>query len=113
MATINNISCSKFTMTDCRHDLIATATEASFTSPSYPSNYPPHLGCIWTINASPGFRVELSFTDFSLEPPVNDHCFDAVGVIAREFSSSTSASKAMTTIRVSYQMELIKLSMLN
>lgn len=39
------------------------------SSPNYPSNYPPHADCVWTITAANGHAVELQFEDqFYIEP---------------------------------------------
>uniref|UniRef100_A0A8B9GL35 Cubilin n=1 Tax=Amazona collaria TaxID=241587 RepID=A0A8B9GL35_9PSIT len=39
------------------------------SSPNYPSNYPPHADCVWTITAPNGRAVELQFEDqFYIEP---------------------------------------------
>ncbi|XP_037243046.1 cubilin isoform X5 [Falco rusticolus] len=42
------------------------------SSPNYPSNYPPHADCVWTITAPNGHAVELQFEDqFYIEPSPN------------------------------------------
>ncbi|NXH11671.1 CUBN protein, partial [Bucco capensis] len=42
------------------------------SSPNYPSHYPPHLDCVWTIAAPNGRAVELQFEDqFYIEPSPN------------------------------------------
>ncbi|XP_062489682.1 cubilin isoform X1 [Pezoporus occidentalis] len=42
------------------------------SSPNYPSNYPPHADCVWTISAPNGHAVELQFEDqFYIEPSPN------------------------------------------
>lgn len=39
------------------------------SSPNYPSNYPQHADCVWTITAPNGHAVELQFEDqFYIEP---------------------------------------------
>lgn len=39
------------------------------SSPNYPSNYPLHADCVWTITAPNGHAVELQFEDqFYIEP---------------------------------------------
>lgn len=39
------------------------------SSPNYPSNYPPHADCVWTVTAPNGRAVELQFEDqFYIEP---------------------------------------------
>ncbi|NXY42567.1 CUBN protein, partial [Ceuthmochares aereus] len=42
------------------------------SSPNYPSNYPPHTDCVWTITAPNGHAIELQFEDqFYIEPSPN------------------------------------------
>ncbi|NXD11879.1 CUBN protein, partial [Nothocercus nigrocapillus] len=42
------------------------------SSPNYPSHYPPHVDCVWTITAPNGHAVELQFEDqFFIEPTPN------------------------------------------
>ncbi|NXG41986.1 CUBN protein, partial [Psilopogon haemacephalus] len=42
------------------------------SSPNYPSNYPLHADCVWTITAPSGRAVELQFEDqFYIEPSPN------------------------------------------
>ncbi|NWR90257.1 CUBN protein, partial [Furnarius figulus] len=42
------------------------------SSPNYPSNYPQHADCVWTITAPNGHAVELQFEDqFYIEPSPN------------------------------------------
>ncbi|NXY67496.1 CUBN protein, partial [Glareola pratincola] len=47
-------------------------TSGYTSSPNYPSNYPPHVDCVWTITAPNGHAVELQFEDqFHIEPSPN------------------------------------------
>ncbi|CAL1576609.1 unnamed protein product [Knipowitschia caucasica] len=39
----------------------------AFNSPNYPDPYPPNVECVWTIRSSPGNRLQLSFSMFSLQ----------------------------------------------
>uniref|UniRef100_A0A8B9G508 CUB domain-containing protein n=1 Tax=Amazona collaria TaxID=241587 RepID=A0A8B9G508_9PSIT len=41
--------------------------EGSFSSPNYPSPYPPDSLCIWRIEASPGLAIQLKMETFSVE----------------------------------------------
>ncbi|KFM76021.1 Cubilin, partial [Stegodyphus mimosarum] len=41
--------------------------EGTFATPGYPLNYALDMECIWTIEASAGSKVLLSFTGFALE----------------------------------------------
>ncbi|XP_033761795.1 cubilin-like [Pecten maximus] len=54
-----------------------TAERGSFMSPGYPTAYPPSTECVWTFIVSPGNRLMVSFSVFSLED--NPSCnFDYV-----------------------------------
>ncbi|KAM9519436.1 membrane frizzled-related protein [Guaruba guarouba] len=41
--------------------------EGSFSSPNYPSPYPPDSLCIWRIEVSPGLAIQLKMETFSVE----------------------------------------------
>lgn len=51
--------------TNC--NVLLTDSLGSFTSPCYPSDYPPSQACKWTIQAPAGFIVQITFLDFDLE----------------------------------------------
>ncbi|XP_046451773.1 cubilin-like isoform X2 [Daphnia pulex] len=44
-----------------------TSEHGSFSSPAYPNSYPLSTECIWTISASAGNRVMVSFRMFNLQ----------------------------------------------
>ncbi|XP_072536565.1 adhesion G-protein coupled receptor G6 isoform X2 [Salminus brasiliensis] len=46
---------------------VLTASEGTFTSPCYPSDYPPNKSCAWTLQAPAGFILRITFLDFELE----------------------------------------------
>ncbi|KAI4873306.1 hypothetical protein NFI96_011827, partial [Prochilodus magdalenae] len=46
---------------------VLTSSEGIFTSPCYPSDYPPSQSCAWTLQAPAGFIVQITFLDFELE----------------------------------------------
>ncbi|XP_035217484.1 cubilin-like, partial [Stegodyphus dumicola] len=46
--------------------------EGVFTTPGYPLDYPLSMECIWTMEASPGSKIHISFLNFHLE--VSEHC---------------------------------------
>ncbi|XP_078582053.1 cubilin-like isoform X2 [Branchiostoma floridae x Branchiostoma japonicum] len=52
-------------ISSCGGNLIAE--HGAFNSPGYPQNYPINTECVWTITASPGNRVQVSFSLFDLE----------------------------------------------
>lgn len=41
----------------------------NFSSPQYPSSYPNHIRCHWTIRLPLGYRVKVFFLDLELEGP--------------------------------------------
>ena len=41
---------------------------AHFTSPNYPDNYPNAVECVWLIQTTLGSKIELTITEFDLEP---------------------------------------------
>ena len=41
-------------------------------SPSYPDSYPNDVDCWWTLRASRGHGIRLSFHNFDIE--TTDHC---------------------------------------
>uniref|UniRef100_A0A8C6IWQ4 Uncharacterized protein n=1 Tax=Melopsittacus undulatus TaxID=13146 RepID=A0A8C6IWQ4_MELUD len=43
------------------------SAEGSFSSPNYPSPYPPDSLCIWHIEVSPGLTIQLKMETFSVE----------------------------------------------
>ena len=46
---------------------ILTNDNGFLSSPGYPNSYQPNSNCVWTIRASPGKRIRLSFRAFDLE----------------------------------------------
>ncbi|XP_052472363.1 suppressor of tumorigenicity 14 protein homolog [Carassius gibelio] len=49
-----------------------TALTGNFTSPHFPSFYPPLLDCSWTINVPAGRRIKLEFSMFRVKEPMVD-----------------------------------------
>lgn len=49
-----------------------TGASGWFSSPGYPMNYDMEMECVWTIYASVGNKVHISFQSFHLEN--NDYC---------------------------------------
>ncbi|XP_026966479.1 CUB domain-containing protein 2 [Sagmatias obliquidens] len=48
---------------------VYTAVRGNFSSPQYPSSYPNHIRCHWTIRLPLGYRVKVFFLDLELEGP--------------------------------------------
>ncbi|XP_069124135.1 uncharacterized protein [Argopecten irradians] len=65
-----NASWEEVVIDSCGGNLIADSTENWFSSPDYPSSYPPNLICDWVIQAGRDV-VSLQFVDFSLEETVD------------------------------------------
>lgn len=49
------------------------------TSPNYPLNYPHSRSCEWTITATRGHQIRLTFDEVELETAPNCH-FDALEI---------------------------------
>ncbi|XP_073459945.1 embryonic protein UVS.2-like [Aquarana catesbeiana] len=39
----------------------------TFSTPNYPSNYPPYMDCTWVVTAPIGYQVSVNVTDFNVE----------------------------------------------
>uniref|UniRef100_A0A3B5KUK4 ST14 transmembrane serine protease matriptase n=1 Tax=Xiphophorus couchianus TaxID=32473 RepID=A0A3B5KUK4_9TELE len=50
-------------------DRVLTKNEDNFTSPLYPSFYPPATECTWTIKVSAGNKVRVTFNIFRMKEP--------------------------------------------
>lgn len=48
---------------------LLSKSEGVFTSPLYPSFYPPSVDCVWTIQVPAGKHVRLKFTMFRMKEP--------------------------------------------
>jgi len=56
-------------------------TSVTIRSPNYPQPYPENIQCTWRILAPVGYKVELSFLEFTLEESYLDSgCHDYVSV---------------------------------
>uniref|UniRef100_A0A7G3AGB7 Cubilin n=1 Tax=Lutzomyia longipalpis TaxID=7200 RepID=A0A7G3AGB7_LUTLO len=42
------------------------SVKGDFASPSYPNSYPANVECIWSIEASPGNKIQVEFSEFAL-----------------------------------------------
>nr|VZI50314.1 unnamed protein product [Spirometra erinaceieuropaei] len=69
------------------------ADEGTFTSPGYPSNYPPSKICTWWIKVTSGFAVVLTFESIELEDQP-DCPYDYIEI----FDGSSDTSPAMRRI---------------
>ena len=57
-----------------------SGVNGTFHSPNYPNKYPDGQYCSWRITVSPGQKIHLMFTDFSLQSENNTdalYVFDA------------------------------------
>ncbi|KAM9302066.1 astacin-like metalloendopeptidase [Gastrophryne carolinensis] len=69
-----------------------TSLNGTLTSPGYPFKYLPFTDCTWSILASAGYRVQLSFTSFALESSRN--CiYDYLSISDGSWSGSPVSSK--------------------
>ena len=55
-------------------DLNMSGETGEFSSPNYPSNYPPNTLCTWTITGQPQKRIKVTFLDFDLQPGYYGYC---------------------------------------
>ena len=69
---------------------LSSSSGGTFSSPSYPSNYPNSMLCTWKITAPSDKRVKLYFNYFRLESGV---CSSNDYLEVRDGSSSTSLKK--------------------
>lgn len=46
-----------------------TGLRGAFTSPGYPSHYPPQIECVWNIEVPPGKHIKVMFDKFSIHDP--------------------------------------------
>ncbi|KAG9265652.1 hypothetical protein AMEX_G20118 [Astyanax mexicanus] len=53
-----------------------TGTNGTFSSPGFPSYYPPQMQCVWDIEVPAGKHVKVKFSKFSLREPgeTPNHC---------------------------------------
>ncbi|KAL7844323.1 hypothetical protein SRHO_G00228620 [Serrasalmus rhombeus] len=53
-----------------------TGLNGTFTSPGFPSRYPPQIQCVWDIEVPAGKHVKVNFNQFSLHDPKQNshHC---------------------------------------
>eukprot|EP00795_Rhopilema_esculentum_P014104 gene14104-5092_t len=77
--TDSSINSTGFTATyqfvqGCGGRLTADTTAKTFTSPSYPSNYPAPAYCEWLITTDSGYKIQLTYNDFQLPAAVNGQC---------------------------------------
>ncbi|XP_068687122.1 tolloid-like protein 1 isoform X2 [Montipora foliosa] len=71
----------------CAHSL--TDLQGNFSSPNYPSSYPPRQNCIWSITVTPGSYIYLQFSYFFVEYG-GKHCpYDYVEISDSNYPSSS------------------------
>ncbi|CAH0395162.1 unnamed protein product [Bemisia tabaci] len=58
---------ANFTVIDVACGGIFKANSSTITSPKHPNKYPMNQKCQWVISAPPGYFVQLTWTEFSLE----------------------------------------------
>ncbi|XP_051960470.1 ST14 transmembrane serine protease matriptase b [Xyrauchen texanus] len=46
-----------------------TGISGTFTSPGYPSHYPPQIECVWNIEVPKGKHIKVKFNKFSIHSP--------------------------------------------
>ena len=63
----------------CYEQDVSCSEQNVLTSPNYPCNYPNSVYCHWTLIASEGHTVTLSFDNFDIEES-SDCGYDSVQV---------------------------------
>ena len=76
-----------FSLGSCANNL--TNLQGNFSSPNYPSSYPHHLDCLWSITVTPGSFIYLQFSDFSVEYGSSYCPYDYVEVSDSNYPSSS------------------------
>ncbi|KAM3872280.1 suppressor of tumorigenicity 14 protein homolog [Diretmus argenteus] len=74
--------------------------KGSFSSPLFPSNYPPQTTCVWDIEVPKGNFVKVQFTKFSLSEPgqTASHCRkDYIEVNGQRLCGSQPDSTVVTS----------------
>uniref|UniRef100_A0A3B5AXX3 Cubilin n=1 Tax=Stegastes partitus TaxID=144197 RepID=A0A3B5AXX3_9TELE len=66
---------------------VLTTASGALSSPNYPLPYHPDTECYWTIRASQGNQIQLSFSDFELESS-NGCSYDYLAVYDGDSSSA-------------------------
>ena len=51
----------------CNENLTVTSSPQNLTSPGYPYDYQPQLNCTWTLEADPGYIINLQFLFLSTD----------------------------------------------
>ncbi|XP_008287075.1 suppressor of tumorigenicity 14 protein homolog [Stegastes partitus] len=74
-----------------------TADEGSFSSPFFPSNYPPRTSCVWNIEASKDKFVKVQFNKFSLGNQSSQCPNDYVDVNGQRLCGRKSESTVITS----------------
>ncbi|XP_022068557.2 suppressor of tumorigenicity 14 protein homolog [Acanthochromis polyacanthus] len=74
-----------------------TADEGSFSSPFFPSNYPPRTSCVWTIEASKDKFVKVQFNKFSMGNQSSQCSNDYVDVNGQRLCGRKSESTVITS----------------
>lgn len=74
-----------------------TADEGSFSSPFFPSNYPPQTSCTWTIEASKDKFVKVQFNKFSMGNQSSRCPNDYVDVNGQRLCGRKSESTVITS----------------
>jgi len=68
---------------------VLAGSTGTVQSPGYPHGYPHRIYCSWVIEGPANRRIQLTFEDFDLEPPLTsrNHCaYDAVYVSSGSLS---------------------------
>ena len=70
-----------------------------FSSPNFPSNFPPNTNCNWTITVPAGRIIKVTFFSFALDPTHNANCLGGDG-IPHVFISNVASDDALSEFKI-------------
>ncbi|XP_028678300.1 suppressor of tumorigenicity 14 protein homolog [Erpetoichthys calabaricus] len=84
-------------------DQTLSGLSGNFTSPNYPSFYPPNLSCLYTIQVPQGMRIRMKFSMFRMKEPDTDQgsCKkDYVEIMSKRYCGERSVLQLASTTNV-------------
>lgn len=76
---------------------LLTTGKGAFSSPFYPSNYPPQISCVWNIQTSEDKFIKVQFRRFSVGADQDPHCLqDYVTVNDKKLCGSELKTPVLT-----------------
>lgn len=81
-------------------DQVLTDQSGNFSTPHYPSFYPPNLDCNWTIKVPENMKIRLKFTMFRVREPnidISDCGKDYVEIMSQKYCGERSLLAVAST----------------